>query len=105
MYVIYIMTRTQIYIEDDQKEALETLAKSRGVAMADLIREGIDAILSASRTSAMAKSIEDLAGMWSDREDIPDGVSYEDSIRRGWSQRPVLAEKSPTYGVRKKKRR
>ena len=73
--------------------------------MADLIREGIDAILAASRSTAMAQSVDDMAGMWSDRDDVSDGVSYENSIRNGWNRRSVLAEKSTKYVATKKKRR
>ena len=78
------MTRTQIYIGDSQKIALESLAKVRGVAM--------------------AQSVDDMAGMWSDRTDISDGVSYENSIRDGWNCRSVFAEKSTNYVTSKTKR-
>ena len=99
------MTPTQVYIEEGAKAELQALAKKRGVAMADLIREGIDAVLAASRSDAMVKAIDNIAGMWADRDDIKDGISYENEIRRG--SRPIemiFKEKPAKYAARKKKR-
>ena len=99
------MIRTQVYLEENAKDELESLAKKRGVAMADLIREGIDAVLAASRSGAMARAIDDIAGMWADRDDIKDAESYVREIRR--SSRPIVnvfSETSAKYATHKKKR-
>ena len=103
VYIQY-MKPMQVYLEEDAKAELATLAKKRGVAMADLIREGIKAVLEESRFSAQGKMIDELAGLWADRDDIKDGISYENEIRR--SSRPVekiLAETRPKYAPHRKK--
>ena len=98
------MVRTQIYIGDAEKAELEALARKRGVTMAGLIRKGIEAVLEESRISAQSKMVDDLYGLWSDRDDIPDAETYVREIRR--SSRPIVSvfsEKPVKYAARKKK--
>ena len=99
------MVRTQIYIGEREKSELEILAKKQGVAIADLIRKGIAAVLKESRSSAQESMIDDLYGLWSDRNDIEDGVRYENEIRHEWRPVEKFAEKHLKYGRRKKKPR
>jgi len=44
----------------------------------------VQVYVSAEAASERPKSVPDwpIFGMWADRDDIPDGVSYEDRIRR-----------------------
>lgn len=42
------MVRTQIQLEDGQYEALKKLAAERSVSMAELVREGVEAVLAAA---------------------------------------------------------
>ena len=97
------MVRTQIYIGEEEKSELEALAKKKKVAVADLIRKGIAAVLEGSRFSAQEKMIDDLYGLWADRDDIKDGISYENDMRKGWRTSKKISEKPLKYGVRKKK--
>jgi Arc/MetJ-type ribon-helix-helix transcriptional regulator len=39
------MTRTQIYLDDDQKAALRSLAMGRDSTVSDLVREAVDRLL------------------------------------------------------------
>jgi predicted transcriptional regulator len=39
------MTRTQIYLDDDQKAALRLLAANRQSTVSDLVREAVDRLL------------------------------------------------------------
>ena len=39
------MRRTQVYLTDAQHHKLEAMAKSLGVTMAELIRQGVDLVL------------------------------------------------------------
>jgi len=39
------MRRTQVYLTDAQHRKLEAMAKSLGVTMAELIRQGVDLVL------------------------------------------------------------
>lgn len=38
-------TRTQIYLHAEQRRSLDALRRSRGVSLADLIRDAVDAYL------------------------------------------------------------
>ncbi len=44
------MIRTQIQLTDDQAKALKKLASSRHLSIAELIRQGVDAMLRSSVT-------------------------------------------------------
>jgi len=48
--MLYMSTRTQIYLTDDQRQALDERAAREGRTLADLIREAVDQFL-ATRTS------------------------------------------------------
>jgi Arc/MetJ-type ribon-helix-helix transcriptional regulator len=39
-------TRTQIYLTDEQRELIDSLAESEGVSMAEVVRRALDAYLS-----------------------------------------------------------
>jgi Arc/MetJ-type ribon-helix-helix transcriptional regulator len=41
------MVRTQIQLNEEQKKKLKKIAAERGVSVAELIRQGVDAILKA----------------------------------------------------------
>ena len=45
MYVMYMMVRKQLYIEQGQERALKRRAKALGVSEADLVRQALDALL------------------------------------------------------------
>ena len=53
--MLYMSTRTQIYLTDEQRRALDQRAAREGRTLADLIREAVDAFLSAgvSREEAL----------------------------------------------------
>jgi hypothetical protein len=40
-----MMTRTQVQLTESQVEALKRLARTRGVSIAELVREGVDLLL------------------------------------------------------------
>lgn len=46
------MVRTQVQLDDEQFEQLKRLASAEGVSMAELIRRGVEAILSRSDRGA-----------------------------------------------------
>jgi hypothetical protein len=44
-YVVYMATRTQIYLTDEQRARLRERARAAGVPMSQLIRDAVDAML------------------------------------------------------------
>jgi len=86
MYKIYIMRRTQIYLEDDQDTRLSRRAASSGVTKSTLIREAIDSFLDApsdesTRLARFRAALDDVVA--SPVDSLPDGRSYVESIRAG----------------------
>jgi hypothetical protein len=89
-YYLYItkgstMVRTQVYLTEEEKSSLETAALSQGVSQSDLIRQAIDQLLAKTGRIDKSSILDEIAGIWSTRTDIPD---IRD-IRTGWRRRPV----------------
>ena len=76
------MIRTQIYITEEEQEALEKLSKERNTTKSNIIREAIDQYV-AEKKSQKKKSIMDFAGIWKDKKDIPDVKE----LREDWERR------------------
>ena len=73
------MVSTRVYLSEDTKEALRTLAEERGTSQSALIREALDSFLEekapsdAEVNSADDETIESLRaarGIWTDRENV-----------------------------------
>jgi hypothetical protein len=60
--MMYMATRTQIYLTDEQRAGLRDRARVRGVPMSELIREAIDTMLAQEDDfDATFGSVRDLA--------------------------------------------
>jgi len=77
------MVRTQVYLTEKEKSSLESTAISQGISQSDLIRRAIDEML--IKTSVVNKGaiLDEIAGIWSDRKDIPEIRE----MRAGWRNR------------------
>lgn len=73
------MTRILTDIPDEDLERLDALAKRHGKSRASEIREAIK--LHLVQNSDNNDWIERWAGFWEHRDDIPDGVEYQQAIR------------------------
>ncbi len=78
------MIRTQIYLTEEEKKGLESIAISKGVSQSNLIRQAIDELLAKASGINMSVFLDEIAGIWSKRKDIPD---IRD-LRTGWRRRP-----------------
>jgi hypothetical protein len=77
----YIVTRTQIYLSDEQAAALERAARAAGKTKSQLIREAIDRTYFGGADSAKVLSALQLsAGAWRRREA---GAAYVERMRSG----------------------
>lgn len=95
MYILYIMKRTQIYLDDAQDRKLSKRADATGVTKSSLIRRAIDAFLeapsdAASRLTRFRAALREVA-------DAPasfvDGKSYVESMRAGDVRRQRAIER------------
>jgi hypothetical protein len=79
------MFRTQVYLTDEEKKGLESIALHQGVHQSDLIRQAIDELL--ARTGSIDKTaiLDEIAGIWSDNKKLPDLRG----LRTGWRRRTV----------------
>ncbi len=66
------MVRTQVYLTDRERDELAVLARSTGRKQSELIREAVDRLIEQSATKRRHAVLAKAAGMWSDRDDLPD---------------------------------
>ncbi len=77
------MIRTQIYLTEEEKAQLETIALTRGVKQSELIREAVDELIEKYTPSQQLACIKQARGIWKNRRDIP---ALRD-LRSGWKRR------------------
>ncbi|MDX1640566.1 MAG: CopG family transcriptional regulator [Balneolaceae bacterium] len=77
------MIRTQIYITEEEQEALEKLSKERNTTKSNIIREAIDQYVADTTLEEKKKKLDAAFGMWKDRDDIPD----VNELRKDWDDR------------------
>jgi len=66
------MVRTQIYLTDHQRTELAAIAKTLGKKQSELIREAIDHLISQIGHNRREIVLNQAAGMWENRTDLPD---------------------------------
>lgn len=76
------MVRTQIYLTENQRNALAAIAKAAGKKQSELIRDAVDRLIDQNGSSRRESVIRRAAGIWKDREDLPDFRS----IRAEWDR-------------------
>jgi hypothetical protein len=77
------MVRTQIYLTEEEKTGLTILAKSTGKKQAELIREAVDRFIDSTSIQQRDVVLGQAAGMWKDRNDLPDFDATRSSWDRG----------------------
>jgi len=66
------MVRTQIYLTDHQRDELAAIAKTVGKKQSELIREAVDRFIDEEGHNRREAVLREAAGIWKDREDLPD---------------------------------
>ena len=74
------MIRTQIYLTEEEKAQLETIALTRGMKQSELIREAVDELIEKYTPSQRLTRIKQVRGLWKNRQDLP---ALRD-LRSGW---------------------
>jgi hypothetical protein len=88
MYNVYIggdlMVRTQIYLTEEEKFALNSISHQVGKRQSELIREAVDELIVRYSESRRQEILEKAAGIWKDRDrdDLPDFAR----IRKEWDR-------------------
>jgi hypothetical protein len=77
------MVRTQIYLTEQERSGLERAAIHTGKKQAELIREAVDRFLEQISSEWRTHVLKEAAGLWRDRDDLPD---FE-TERLSWDRR------------------
>lgn len=77
-----IMVRTQIYLTENEISALDMLAVRKGKKRSELIREAIDSLIEKYNANRRQRVLKRVAGMWKDRDDLPDFNEIRRSMDR-----------------------
>lgn len=79
--MIYIMRRTQLYLDDQLWNALHTQARSRKTSISELVREAIRERYLGNHEERR-KAMQDFVGSRKDPPGAPDAVTYIQDLRR-----------------------
>ena len=84
------LIRKQVFIREDQQERLKETAARKGLAEAELIREGLDIVLereAAVEEDSWKDGYRQAAGIWKDRTDLDELFADARRRRRARSER------------------
>ena len=70
VYLEPTVTRTQIYVTDEQSDSLANQSARTGRPMSELIREALDQYLRGYRQERRQEVLRSVAGLWADRTDL-----------------------------------
>jgi len=76
------MVRTQIYLTEAERSALKRLSARSGKKQSELIREAVDGLLGQFESARRQAVLKRAAGLWKDRDDLPDFAA----LRRSWDR-------------------
>ncbi len=78
------MTRTQVYLTEQEQQQLNALSKQNGVPKSEMIREAIDAYLQNKLAQKQNRlmAIRAASGMWAKRDDLPDFDAIREELDR-----------------------
>ena len=82
MYISYIMKRTQIYLDQRQIARLRAAARASQRTVSDIVREAIDQRLAHPDEPEFESALRNVAGIWSDRDDLGPTAEYVRKIRQ-----------------------
>jgi hypothetical protein len=85
------MVRTQVCLTEEERAGLAALAHAAGRKQSELIRAAVDQYLAAGQEQHRAAVLRAAAGLWRDRDDLPDFAQ----VRREWDRGQVTVEQQP----------
>ncbi|MDR2112014.1 MAG: CopG family transcriptional regulator [Candidatus Accumulibacter sp.] len=66
------MARAQVYLTSEERAGLEFLAKNKGGKISELIRVAVGRLFEQSLSARRDSVLKATAGLWKDRNDLPD---------------------------------
>lgn len=81
------MVRTQLYLDEDLHEHLRELARKQGRSLSELVREALRRVYGADDDTRRRETLEELAGLWRDREKIGATSAYVRRLRKDTRRR------------------
>lgn len=78
--MLYIMKRTQLYLDDDLWRALHAKAHLGGTSISELVRTAARERYMVNREKRRAAMLG-IVGLWKDRTDLPDTETYVRNLR------------------------
>lgn len=79
------MSRTQIYLGEDERELLERASRATGASASELIRRAIRHTFGETPTGEKLRALQEASGIWKDRTFT--GAEYVDAIRGDLNER------------------
>lgn len=79
---MYIVRRTQLYLDDHLWNALHSRARSRKTTVSELVREAVRERYLGRRDEQM-KAMQEFVGIRKERSEPVDAVEYVRTLRRG----------------------
>ncbi len=66
------MVRTQLYLTEEERAALRTIARQTGKKQSELIRRALDDFIDRFQPQDRQALLKQARGMWQGRDDLPD---------------------------------
>jgi len=79
---MYIVRRTQLYLDDDLWQALHIQARQSGASVSELVRQAVRERYGRS-PARRAEALRSWVGVWKHRDDLADAESYVRQLRKG----------------------
>ena len=87
--MLYIMKRTQLYLDDDMARVLATVSRQRGATISELVRECVREKFGRSDALDKVAMARRLGGIWKDRADLGDTGRFVRKLRTGTRRRKL----------------
>ena len=77
------MRRTQIYLTDEERKALKSIADRLGISQSQVIRTAVDRYIDRYQGGDRLELLKQARGLWAKRDDLPDFSHVRREFDRG----------------------